>query len=102
MVAPPLTERVYFHPPAPSATDSWWSRYANQLQGLSATARAAVEADSSLIDLGETRMFWDDDDDGLIGLARQNADDLQALVTREPDGRVQGHGRGGLLAVFDM
>ena len=49
MVAPPLTERVYFHPPAPSATDSWWSRYANQLQGLSATARAAVEADSRYI-----------------------------------------------------
>lgn len=49
MVAPSLTEYVYFYPPAPSATDSWWSRYANQLHGLSATARASVEADSRYI-----------------------------------------------------
>lgn len=49
MVAPPLTEHVYFYPPAPSAADSWWSRYANQLQALSATAQAAVEADSRYI-----------------------------------------------------
>lgn len=49
MVAPPLIEQVYFYPPAPSAADSWWSRYANQLQGLSPTARAAVEADSRYI-----------------------------------------------------
>ncbi|MBS7776705.1 hypothetical protein KHY18_01640 [Acidovorax sp. CCYZU-2555] len=48
VVALPLTEHVYFYPPA-SATDSWWSRYANQLQGLSSTARAAVEADSRYI-----------------------------------------------------
>jgi hypothetical protein len=44
-----LIEQVYFYPPAPSAADSWWSRYANQLQGLSPTARAAVEADSRYI-----------------------------------------------------
>lgn len=49
MVAPPLTEHVYFNPPVQSAADSWWSRYANQLQGLSATARIAVEADSRYI-----------------------------------------------------
>ena len=49
MVAPPLTEHVYFYPPAPSAADSWWSRYTNQLQALSATAQAAVEADSRYI-----------------------------------------------------
>ena len=49
MVAPSLTEHVYFNPPAQSAADSWWSRYANQLQGLSATARIAVEADSRYI-----------------------------------------------------
>ena len=46
---PPLTENVYFYPPAPSAVDSWWSRYASQLQDLSTTARAAVEADSRYI-----------------------------------------------------
>lgn len=63
---------------------------------------AAVEADSSFIDLGETPMFWDADDDGLLGLVRQNADVLQALVAREPDAGVQGHGSGGLLAVYDM
>jgi len=44
-----LTEHVYFYPPAPSAADSWWSRYTNQLQALSATAQAAVEADSRYI-----------------------------------------------------
>lgn len=49
MVAPPLTEHVYFYPPVPSAADSWWARYSNQLQSLSATARAAVEADSRYI-----------------------------------------------------
>ena len=49
MVAPTLTEHVYFYPPTPSAADSWWSRYANQLQTLSATAQAAVEADSRYI-----------------------------------------------------
>lgn len=49
MVASPLTERVFFYPPAPFAADPWWSRYVNQLQGLSGTARAAVEADSRYI-----------------------------------------------------
>lgn len=49
MVASPLTEHVFFYPPGPSAADSWWFRYANQLQGLSDTARAAVEADSRYI-----------------------------------------------------
>lgn len=49
MAAPALTERVYFYPPALSVADSWWSRYANQLHGLSATARAAVEAESRYI-----------------------------------------------------
>ena len=49
MVTPPMTEHVYFYPPTPIAADSWWFRYANQLQGLSATARAAVEADSRYI-----------------------------------------------------
>ena len=48
VVTLPLTEHVYFYPPA-AAADSWWSRYANQLQGLSPTARAAVEADSHYI-----------------------------------------------------
>jgi hypothetical protein len=49
VVASPLTERVFFYPPAPFAADSWWSRYVNQLQGLSVTARDAVEADSRYI-----------------------------------------------------
>lgn len=49
MVAPPLNEHVYFNPPTQSVEDLWWSRYANQLQGLSATARIAVEADSRYI-----------------------------------------------------
>lgn len=49
MGTPPLTEHVFFYPPAASGTDSWWSRYASQLQGLSGTARAAVEADSRYI-----------------------------------------------------
>ena len=49
MVSPPLTEHVYFCPPAPSAGDSWWSRYSNQLHDLSPTARVAVEADSRYI-----------------------------------------------------
>lgn len=44
-----MIEHVYFHPPRPAAADSWWFRYVNQLQGLSATARAAVEADSRYI-----------------------------------------------------
>lgn len=45
----PLTEHVFFYPPATSEADSWWSRYASQLQGLSGTARDAVEADSHYI-----------------------------------------------------
>jgi len=45
----PLTEHVFFYPPPASDADSWWSRYANQLHGLSHTARAAVEADSRYI-----------------------------------------------------
>lgn len=49
MVTSPLTEHVFFYPPAASGADSWWSRYASQLQGLSCTARAAVEADSHYI-----------------------------------------------------
>jgi hypothetical protein len=43
-----LNEHVFFLPPA-RGVDSWWSRYASQLRGLSATARAAVEADSRYI-----------------------------------------------------
>ena len=49
MATPPLTEHVFFYPPAASGADSWWSRYASQLQGLSGTSRAAVEADSRYI-----------------------------------------------------
>jgi len=45
----PLTERVYFHPPEPVQVDTWWSRYAAQLGGLSPTAQASVEADSNYI-----------------------------------------------------
>lgn len=47
-------------------------------------------------------MFWDTDDDGLIGLARQNAGDLQAVVGREPNGWAQDHERGALFSEFDM
>lgn len=49
MSLPPLTERVYFYPPKPVSTDTWWSRYAAELEGLSPTAQASVEADSSYI-----------------------------------------------------
>lgn len=49
MPNPPLTERVYFHPPEPVPADSWWSRYSAQLNGLSPTAKASVEADSRYI-----------------------------------------------------
>lgn len=49
MVTSPLTEHVFFYPPPASGVDSWWSRYASQLQSLSGTARAAVEADSRYI-----------------------------------------------------
>lgn len=49
MVTSQLIEHVFFYPPSPSGEDSWWSRYASQLQGLSGTARAAVEADSRYI-----------------------------------------------------
>ena len=49
MAPPPLTEHVYYYPPSTSTTDTWWSRYAGQLQGLSPTARASVEADSRYI-----------------------------------------------------
>jgi hypothetical protein len=44
-----ITEHVFFDPPAASGPDSWWVRYASQLQGISGTARAAVEADSRYI-----------------------------------------------------
>ena len=49
MVNSQLIEQVFFYPPSTSGVDSWWSRYASQLQGLSGTARAAVEADSRYI-----------------------------------------------------
>ena len=49
MVTSQLIEHVFFYPPSTSGEDSWWSRYASQLQGLSGTARAAVEADSRYI-----------------------------------------------------
>ncbi|MFT4227201.1 Z1 domain-containing protein [Micropruina sp.] len=49
MASPPLTERVYFRPPELVPADTWWSRYAAQLGGLSPTAKASVEADSRYI-----------------------------------------------------
>lgn len=45
----PLVEHVYFNPPTPQETDSWWARYKAQLTGLTETARASVEADSRYI-----------------------------------------------------
>jgi hypothetical protein len=49
VVTSQLIEHVFFDPPSTSGEDSWWSRYSSQLQGLSGTARAAVEADSRYI-----------------------------------------------------
>lgn len=49
MVDQPLTEHVSFHPSEGDPSDTWWSRYATQLNGLSPTAKAAVEADSRYI-----------------------------------------------------
>ena len=49
MPNPPLTERIYFHPPELAPADTWWLRYAAQLDGLSPTAKASVEADSRYI-----------------------------------------------------
>lgn len=49
MVTPPLLERIYFNPPEPPSTDTWWSRYTEQLDGLTQTAKACVEADSRYI-----------------------------------------------------
>lgn len=44
------TERVYFNPPPPPRlAETWWSRYAAELRGLTPTARAALEADSRYI-----------------------------------------------------
>ncbi|CAM8649650.1 DEXHc_LHR-like domain containing protein [Comamonadaceae bacterium] len=48
-VSSPLVERVYFNPPSPQESDSWWKRYKAQLSGLTDTARASVEADSRYI-----------------------------------------------------
>lgn len=45
----PLTEHVHFHPPELVPTDTWWSRYALQLDDMSPTAKIAVEADSRYI-----------------------------------------------------
>lgn len=45
----PLVERVYFNSPSPQESDSWWTRYKAQLNGLTDTARASVEADSRYI-----------------------------------------------------
>lgn len=49
MANPPLTEHLYFSAPAPPPADTWWSRYAAQLDNLTPTARASVEADSRYI-----------------------------------------------------
>lgn len=49
MPNPKPTERVYFRPPESDPADTWWSRYAAQLDGLSPTAKASVEADSRYI-----------------------------------------------------
>ena len=50
MSEPLLTERVYFRPPQqPSSADTWWSRYAAQLDELSPTAKASIEADSAAL-----------------------------------------------------
>lgn len=46
---PARVEHVYFNPPVPQRTDSWWVRYKAQLTGLTSTARASVEADSRYI-----------------------------------------------------
>lgn len=44
------TERIYFEPTTVGAPPiSWWARYSAQLTGLSATARAALEADCRYI-----------------------------------------------------
>lgn len=43
------SERIYFNPPDLAPADTWWSRYAAQLHGLSPTAKASVEADSRYI-----------------------------------------------------
>ena len=49
MVTPPMIDYLYFEPPVANVNDMWWSRYAEQLHGLSDTARASVEADSRYI-----------------------------------------------------
>lgn len=45
----PLVEHVYFDPPVQQGADSWWTRYKAQLNGLTETARASVEADSRYV-----------------------------------------------------
>lgn len=48
-IDPALTEHLYFDPPSPATSETWWSRYEGQLHNLSPTARASVEADSRYI-----------------------------------------------------
>lgn len=49
MSTPARTERIYFNPPHLAPMDTWWSRYEAQLNGLSLTAKASIEADSRYI-----------------------------------------------------
>jgi len=68
---PPLTEHVYFHAPGAPSADTWWSRYAAELHGISPTARSAIEADSRYI--LERGIFGDggpDRESGSAGRAR--------------------------------
>lgn len=45
----PHVERVFYDQPGRTPSESWWSRYINRLDGLTDTARAALEADSRYI-----------------------------------------------------
>lgn len=49
MAIRPLPEKVYFYPPVPDDSGTWWSRYAAELAELSPTVKAAIEADSRYI-----------------------------------------------------
>lgn len=43
------TDRVYFDSPSGPAGGDWWDRYAAEISGLSATARAALQTDCAYI-----------------------------------------------------
>ncbi len=81
----PLTEHVYFHPPEPVPADTWWSRYSAQLDGLSPTAKASVEADSRYIL-----------ERGILGVGDPKADNWPA--NRSRTGLVMGSVQSGKTA----